>query len=232
MALTEPGSGRGEVEAPVRAPEGLPEPCALPGPEKAGNPPQPNCDGRVELSTPSPDHQLVARSAAAVPTASAGSAYSGGRTEHHLHQPLHRHRPAAPARGHRGEGPPLLLIHGWPQTWYAWGMLMPTVERALPPHRPQHHHPTHGPGRRQPDPLYRLRLRHSGDLPSGVFDAFDLGLCRPAGPGVRYIATPARRVGVRAAGPPLRRRFASVEWLDRVSWRSAHSNNLQRSHPR
>jgi len=26
-----------------------------------------------------------------------------------------------------GEGPPLLLIHGWPQTWYAWRMLMPTL---------------------------------------------------------------------------------------------------------
>ena len=24
-----------------------------------------------------------------------------------------------------GEGPPLLLIHGWPQSWYAWRMLMP-----------------------------------------------------------------------------------------------------------
>src|SRR4030095_3369717 len=23
-----------------------------------------------------------------------------------------------------GEGPPLLLVHGWPQTWYAWRMLM------------------------------------------------------------------------------------------------------------
>src|SRR5262245_36287193 len=26
-----------------------------------------------------------------------------------------------------GEGPPLLLVHGWPQTWYAWRMLMPTL---------------------------------------------------------------------------------------------------------
>jgi pimeloyl-ACP methyl ester carboxylesterase len=26
-----------------------------------------------------------------------------------------------------GDGPPLLLIHGWPQTWYAWRMLMPTL---------------------------------------------------------------------------------------------------------
>ena len=25
-----------------------------------------------------------------------------------------------------GEGPPLLLVHGWPQTWYAWRMLMPS----------------------------------------------------------------------------------------------------------
>jgi pimeloyl-ACP methyl ester carboxylesterase len=26
-----------------------------------------------------------------------------------------------------GEGPPLLLVHGWPQTWYAWRMLMPSL---------------------------------------------------------------------------------------------------------
>src|SRR5215471_12762770 len=24
-----------------------------------------------------------------------------------------------------GGGPPLLLVHGWPQKWYAWRMLMP-----------------------------------------------------------------------------------------------------------
>jgi pimeloyl-ACP methyl ester carboxylesterase len=28
-----------------------------------------------------------------------------------------------------GAGPPLLLIHGWPQTWYAWRMLMPALAR-------------------------------------------------------------------------------------------------------
>ena len=28
-----------------------------------------------------------------------------------------------------GQGPPLLLIHGWPQTWYAWRMLMTTLAR-------------------------------------------------------------------------------------------------------
>src|SRR6476659_8733100 len=26
-----------------------------------------------------------------------------------------------------GEGPPLLLVHGWPQKWYAWRMLMPAL---------------------------------------------------------------------------------------------------------
>ncbi len=28
-----------------------------------------------------------------------------------------------------GEGPPLLLVHGWPQTWYAGRMLMPALAR-------------------------------------------------------------------------------------------------------
>jgi pimeloyl-ACP methyl ester carboxylesterase len=26
-----------------------------------------------------------------------------------------------------GDGPPLLLVHGWPQTWYAWRLLMPAL---------------------------------------------------------------------------------------------------------
>jgi pimeloyl-ACP methyl ester carboxylesterase len=26
-----------------------------------------------------------------------------------------------------GEGPPLLLVHGWPQTWYAWRFVMPRL---------------------------------------------------------------------------------------------------------
>jgi pimeloyl-ACP methyl ester carboxylesterase len=26
-----------------------------------------------------------------------------------------------------GDGPPLLLLHGWPQTWYAWRLLMPAL---------------------------------------------------------------------------------------------------------
>ena len=28
-----------------------------------------------------------------------------------------------------GDGPPVLLVHGWPQTWYAWRMVMPTLAR-------------------------------------------------------------------------------------------------------
>ena len=26
-----------------------------------------------------------------------------------------------------GEGPPLLLVHGWPETWYAWRLVMPEL---------------------------------------------------------------------------------------------------------
>src|SRR5262249_23266811 len=26
-----------------------------------------------------------------------------------------------------GEGPPLLLIHGWPQTWFYWRLVMPAL---------------------------------------------------------------------------------------------------------
>ena len=28
-----------------------------------------------------------------------------------------------------GAGPPLLLVHGWPQTWYQWRLVMPTLAR-------------------------------------------------------------------------------------------------------
>ena len=28
-----------------------------------------------------------------------------------------------------GDGPPLLLVHGWPQNWYAWRFMMPALAR-------------------------------------------------------------------------------------------------------
>jgi pimeloyl-ACP methyl ester carboxylesterase len=28
-----------------------------------------------------------------------------------------------------GNGPPLLLVHGWPQFWYAWRLIMPGLAR-------------------------------------------------------------------------------------------------------
>jgi len=28
-----------------------------------------------------------------------------------------------------GEGPPLLLVHGWPENWYAWRLLMPALAK-------------------------------------------------------------------------------------------------------
>ena len=30
-----------------------------------------------------------------------------------------------------GDGPPLLLVHGWPETWYAWRLVMPGLARAF-----------------------------------------------------------------------------------------------------
>ena len=30
-----------------------------------------------------------------------------------------------------GDGPPLLLVHGWPQNWYAWRLLMPELARGF-----------------------------------------------------------------------------------------------------
>jgi pimeloyl-ACP methyl ester carboxylesterase len=32
--------------------------------------------------------------------------------------------------GTGGDGPPLLLVHGWPQAWYAWRLAMPGLARA------------------------------------------------------------------------------------------------------
>ncbi len=29
-----------------------------------------------------------------------------------------------------GEGPPLLLVHGWPENWYAWRLLMPELAKS------------------------------------------------------------------------------------------------------
>jgi pimeloyl-ACP methyl ester carboxylesterase len=30
-----------------------------------------------------------------------------------------------------GKGPPLLLVHGWPENWYAWRLLMPALARGF-----------------------------------------------------------------------------------------------------
>jgi pimeloyl-ACP methyl ester carboxylesterase len=45
-----------------------------------------------------------------------------------------RHVEAGGLRQHvvtGGEGPPLLLVHGWPQTWYAWRLVMPELARGF-----------------------------------------------------------------------------------------------------
>jgi len=34
-----------------------------------------------------------------------------------------------------GDGPPLLLIHGWPGSWYYWRLVMPALTAFLAPYR-------------------------------------------------------------------------------------------------
>ena len=52
------------------------------------------------------------------------------RVRRHVHQPVRRHRRAAPARGRSAAtARRCCSIHGWPQTWYAWRMLMPRWPR-------------------------------------------------------------------------------------------------------
>jgi hypothetical protein len=46
-----------------------------------------------------------------------------------------------------GDGPPLLLVHGWPETWYAWRLMMPALARAFT-------------GRPRPRAVRALRDRH------------------------------------------------------------------------
>ena len=78
-----------------------------------------------------------------------------------------------------GDGPPLLLVHGWPETWYAWRLLMPALARDFtviavdqrgiglsdkPVGRLRHRHPRQRPrradGRPRPRPVRRRRPRH------------------------------------------------------------------------
>ena len=78
-----------------------------------------------------------------------------------------------------GDGPPLLLVHGWPETWYAWRLLMPALARDFKviavdqrgiglsdkPHgRVRHRHPRRRPGRAdgraRPRAVRRGRPRH------------------------------------------------------------------------
>jgi hypothetical protein len=48
----------------------------------------------------------------------AGAPNPPGGVHRHLHQPLRRHRGLRLHVGIGGEGPPLLLVHGWPATWW------------------------------------------------------------------------------------------------------------------
>src|SRR5918998_211274 len=73
-----------------------------------------------------------------------------------------------------GDGPPLLLVHGWPENWYAWRLVMPELARdfeVIAVDQQQALAPRLQPGQR-PDNrtarqgtrgrLLRLRVRHPG----------------------------------------------------------------------
>jgi len=76
---------------------------------------------------------------AAAPAASAATRTAPGSVPRAPHLPAgfwntftSRYVTAGGLRQHvvtGGEGPPLLLVHGWPQTWYAWRLVMPTLAR-------------------------------------------------------------------------------------------------------
>ena len=78
-----------------------------------------------------------------------------------------------------GDGPPLLLVHGWPETWYAWRLVMPAlardfeVDRGRPArhralrqargrvrHRHARRRPGRADGRARPRAVRRGRPRH------------------------------------------------------------------------
>jgi pimeloyl-ACP methyl ester carboxylesterase len=42
---------------------------------------------------------------------------------------MHQQPRPRSSRVPEGSFPPLLLIHGWPQTWYAWRLVMPALAR-------------------------------------------------------------------------------------------------------
>ena len=73
------------------------------------------------------EHAAVSRPAPAGPGSAGGApglprGFSETFTSHYIQ--------AGGLRQHAvigGDGPPLLLVHGWPQTWYAWRLIMPEL---------------------------------------------------------------------------------------------------------
>jgi pimeloyl-ACP methyl ester carboxylesterase len=63
------------------------------------------------------------------PGSVSGAPHLPARVQEDVHQPLRRCRWTAPHAVTGGEGPPLLLVHGWPQTWYQWRLVMPELAR-------------------------------------------------------------------------------------------------------
>ena len=72
-----------------------------------------------------------------IPTDTPGSLWAGNpparRLRGYLHQPLRQHRQAPVARRHRwrGSSPAAARRISWPQTWYAWRLIMPTLAKSF-----------------------------------------------------------------------------------------------------
>lgn len=72
--------------------------------------------------------------ATAVKTAGAGASYDAATKHDKKFDAVFRHK-FATVRGVRmhyvtgGEGPALVLLHGWPQTWYEWRKIMPALAK-------------------------------------------------------------------------------------------------------
>ena len=107
-----------------------------------------------------------------------------------------------------GDGPPLLLVHGWPENWYAWRLVMPAAGPGLRGHRGRparhradrqapgrlrHRHPRRRPGRA--DGRARPRAVRCGRPRHRIYHQLRAGRGSP-GPG----RAPGRRRDPRAPG--------------------------------
>src|SRR5215208_2109954 len=92
------------------------------------------CGGEQSGSSSSPSAPTAETTSASLPTPEGPLSVSGAPNlpEGFTDTFTSRYIDTGELRQHAvigGEGPPLLLVHGWPQNWYAWRLLMPELAR-------------------------------------------------------------------------------------------------------